>query len=233
MISREFKKIGILGGMGPEATADIYLKLINLFRNRYACDENCYPHVIINSLPMPNFFQRRSIETRNYIVNEILKLQQCGAEVIAMACNSAHFYFSDILESIAHDTLLIDLIDEVVMKTKQDGFKKIGILSTKIAKTLYDRKCRENGIKSVLISEESQTLIEFGIVSLLSERTNNDIKSSLVQLGNGLEKNGAECILLGCTDLSYYLEKEQFNIPVFASNKILAQAIFEKAIVIQ
>ena len=88
------KTIGVLGGMGPGASADFYVHLVQYAQQRYhAVQDIDYPPVMLYSLPLPDFDERGVVDfdsTKKLLVGGVIKLEQFGAEVIAIPCNTVH-----------------------------------------------------------------------------------------------------------------------------------------------
>src|SRR3989339_318028 len=91
----EYRKIGILGGMGPEATADLYLEIIRIFQQELGAKyDDEFPQIFINSLPLPDVVEQNFSEAQViYLLKEgVKKLEQAGADFIVIACNTVHVF---------------------------------------------------------------------------------------------------------------------------------------------
>jgi aspartate racemase len=227
---KKLKRIGILGGMGPEASADIYLRLIKLFYDYSKDDMKAYPHIIINSIPIPNLFQLKDKQIGQYLGNEAARLEESGAEILAIACNSAHYFFNDIRKALSNSVYLINLIEEIINHVQLDGFSSIGLLSTALSKPLYVHTCNARHVKIETLGIKEQKIVDKIIIDILSGRANDTSKSILNELALRLLNYGAKSIVLGCTDLPLLLGKTEVNYPLFSSNEILANTIFSKVI---
>ena len=223
------KVIGILGGMGPEASADLYIKLIRLFYTRAGENMKGYPHIFINSIPIPNLFQQTGQDVGRYLGQEACKLEQVGAEVLGIACNSAHFYLDDIRRAVSRKMLVIDMIAEVAKSVNEDGYANAGILSTSKSRPLYLEALENLGIKAVLPDNFQQEHVEEIISKILSGQKTVELTTELTTLADTLIQAGAECIVLGCTDLPLILTDQEAPFPLYSSTDVLADAIFASA----
>ena len=246
------RRIGILGGMGPQASADIYLRLIRLANDYRKDNMEAYPHIMINSIPWPilfrlkgrqigeylykktcpspNLFRLKSRQISEYLCKEALRLEHSGAEVLALACNSVHYYFDDIRATLSKSIDFINMVDEVVNLLELNGISSIGLLSTSLAKPLYVRKCKPNNIKVNTLPKAQQQTLEDIILDILIGQADVTSKSTLQSLSLRLLNSGAECIVIGCTDLGLLLQKTEVDYRLYSSNEILAEAIFSHAL---
>jgi aspartate racemase len=229
-MNKRLKKVGILGGMGPEASGDIYMKVIKHFYNYAKSDMLGYPHIYINSLPLPNLFQRNKTTTRKYLIEETKKLEALGADILAIACSSAHYYYKDISNSLFNKTILINLIEEIVHTVKNNELESVGIISTELSKPLYKQFFEKENIRSLYLNSDRQLIADQVILSILGGQSYDELAIILNELSNELIKKGATCIVLGCTDLSLIHNKMDVIVPVFSSNDILAKSIFLQSI---
>ena len=224
------KIIGILGGMGPEASADVYLKIIQR-SYRYAAENmDAYPHILINNIPTPNIFQRPSRSTGNYLGEQARILEVAGAKAIGIACNSAHFFWPEMRAALSPDVWLVDMIDEVARKVKRDGFDQIGILSSSMSRALYERAMAELSCKITALSLGEQEAVDSIIASILAGDRTPELKAKLQGLADGQIAQGAHCVVLGCTDLPIILKQSDVTYPLYASNDVLANILFDFSI---
>ena len=92
-------KIGIIGGVGPQATAFIYEKLIEAaVKNHEAVNNDDYPYVIISSVPVPDFISSkdRLEEAKKMLIEAAVNLENSGCKAIAIGSNTVHILLKDI-----------------------------------------------------------------------------------------------------------------------------------------
>jgi aspartate racemase len=223
------KPIGILGGMGPEASANVYLELIRR-SYRYAAENmEGYPHILINNIPKPNIFQRFDSETGRYLGEQAHILEAAGAKAIGVACNSAHYYWSFMRAAVSPEVWLVDMIDEVIQKVEDDGFDQVGILSSGMARTLYVNAARRHCLEFTQLMDIEQTRIDQIISQILAGERTPALKSELQSIADDQIARGARCVILGCTDLPLILGQDDLTYPLYASNDILAEVLFNFA----
>ncbi|MEI6228854.1 MAG: aspartate/glutamate racemase family protein [Candidatus Saccharibacteria bacterium] len=132
--------IGILGGMGPQASAKLLTMLIDrskFFTNKIIDD--C-PEIILISVPVPNFISNKNnIKTAQAMLIKRAKLlEKAGCNINCIACNTAHILLPAIQASTNVPFLSIPkLVAKII---KQSGFKKVGLLAspTTLAATIFD-----------------------------------------------------------------------------------------------
>jgi len=224
------RPIGILGGMGPEASADVYMKIIKLSYGYAAANMDAYPHILINNVPTPNIFQRFNQETGIYLGEQVRVLENAGAKAIGVACNSAHHYWVDMRAALSQDVWLVDMIDEVAGKVERDGYRKVGILSSSMSRPLYKQAVGRHSCQIAELTLPEQQAIDQIISRILSGERTRDLKSELHDLADGQAARGAQCVILGCTDLPILLGQADVSYPLYASNDVLAEVLFDFAV---
>lgn len=212
-------KIGVLGGIGPEASAEFYFKLIKKLQEKGLIKENAdFPQVIINSIPAPELVGE--INERDIVpyVDGLKELDNFKPDFIVMVCNTIHLFYGFLQKQIK--SRIINLREEVRDLLSAKKTKSVFIIGTQstIEKKLYEFK----GIKSLKPSrEEIEILIE-----------------CIIKFNNGFEREiqvkrareiclkylnlGAEEVLLACTEFAVMLEKEDF--PMTNSIDVLIDA---------
>lgn len=224
------RPIGILGGMGPEASADVYLKIIKLSYGHAAENMDAYPHILINNIPMPNIFQRFSKETGIYLGEQVRILEVAGAKAIGIACNSAHHYFTYMRAALSPAVWLVDMIDEVAKRVEKDGFQQIGLLSSSMSRPLYETALSNHHRTITPLSPIEQAQTDKIISCILAGERTTELKAELRALADGQMRRGSGCVILGCTDLPVILNQADVNFPLVASNDVLADVLFDYAV---
>lgn len=206
--------IGILGGMGPAATADMFQKFIRLTPAR--CDQEHIP-LLISSIPdIPDRTDciLNAGEDPGPVLEKYMKnLENAGASCIIIACNTAHYWF-DYLKQKSRVEML-SMIDETVKEVVSRGKQKIGLLATNatLATELYKKRLEAQGLTFVSPSDEGQKEVMESIYLLKAGETDKSTKLMLKQR-DALIEQGAEIIILGCTEVPIILAKEVEEYPL-------------------
>ena len=206
------KTIGILGGMGPLATADLFRKIVLMTPAK--CD-NDHIRVIIDSNAQIPDRTRAILEGGEDPVPQMLSalenLEKCNVSCIIMPCNTAH-YFIDRLREHAH-TPFINML-EVTAKRCAALFpgKTAGVWGTTgtLKTGLYTRALEQAGVKSVLPDEKGQQVLMDLIYRVKGGETLKD-RAPLAELMADMHAAGADYFILGCTELPIVVE--QLNPP--------------------
>lgn len=200
--------IGILGGMGPAATADMFQKFIRLTPAH--CDQEHIP-LLISSIPdIPD--RTRCILAQGEDPEPLMEkyvqgLENAGATCIIIACNTAHYWF-DHLKAKSRVEML-SMIDTTVNEVLKSGKQRIGLLATDatLAAGLYQQRIEAQGLHFISPTETGQKEVMESIYLLKSGELKRSTELMLKQRDE-LIRLGAEVIILGCTEVPIILEKE-------------------------
>ncbi|MFA6670735.1 MAG: amino acid racemase, partial [Bacillota bacterium] len=125
------KTLGVIGGMGPQATVDFFQKVLD---NTKASRDQDHIHVIIDSNPKTPDRTEAILgvgeSPLKTLVNSAVKFQLMGADLLAMPCNTAHYFYDDIVKFI--DIPFINMIDEVsaTVRVRDHKATRVGLLAT-------------------------------------------------------------------------------------------------------
>ena len=195
--------VGVLGGMGPAATADFYTKLIR--RTPAAEDQEHVPVVIWADPTVPD--RVSSVRDRTDVAYPALlygaeRLRDAGATVVAIPCHTAHFF----LERLQRDSGMpfIDMVGETVSvvagRRNQGG--RVGLLATlgTLDTGLYQDRFADAGVQCLVPHREMQEQVAQAIALVKSGRARS--ASALVDRAMGhLREVGADIVVLACTEL--------------------------------
>lgn len=229
--NQPMQTVGIIGGLGPETTAEFYLDAIFSCQKK---DKTRRPAIIVSSVPLPfeveeNLIMRNKGQERYipYLTAEAQRLEKAGADFIVMPCNSLHVFIEEIRKSVKVPVLSI--VEETVKFLKNNNFKKVGIVSTSatIKNKLYETAFGKNNIDYVTPDDLEQEKLGKFIYNLVMGQQNNKDREELVRIIGGFENKGVDCVVLACTDLQLLIPKHP-NLKIFDTMKILADATVEQ-----
>ena len=225
------KTVGIIGGLGPETTSEFYLDVVFSCQKRGRGNR---PHIIIASVPLPYAIEEEAIlngkgieKISPFLINEAKRLEAAGADFIVMPCNSLHVFIEDIRDSVHIPVLSI--VEETVRFLKNNGLRKVGILSTSatIKNSLYEDAFRKNKISYETPDDLQQAKLGKFILDLVNGQQNNRDREELIRIVNGFETKGVDCVLLACTDLQLLIPKHP-KLKIFDTMKIFADVTAEE-----
>lgn len=221
------KKIGLVGGISWTSTLDYY-KFINEGVNQKLGGLN-FAECLIYSLNFGDIYTQSWDNSYNLLNKACNSLKKAGARGIALCANTAHMYADRLQEETGLP--IIHIVSETAKKINEGGYKKVGLLGTKFTMEMdfYRGKLESTGLQ-VLIPEKQETrnYIQFTLREELGVGfINPQTKEKYQEIVGELVARGAECIVLGCTEIPMLVSQEDFDIPVFDTTKIHSQAIVD------
>lgn len=220
------KKIGIIGGLGPQSTELFYNEWIRLCQTRSYVE---YPNLLINSLDMWKFLNvlKEKELAINIVKNEISKIQD-HVDAIALVCNTIHFIIDEIREFSKIPVFAIH--EEVVKEVLKTKIKKVGILGTKttVQSNFYQKELEKNFINFEILDEDEEEKLDSLIFEkMLHGKDYADMKTILNSDIQIFKQRGCEGVILACTELPLFVEQKDSDIQIFSSTHILARSVFD------
>ena len=211
------KTIGILGGMGAEATVDLYMGIWKYYQNNFGAKYDIdFPPMIIYSIPIPDVVESLENEqvTLEMLQNTAKNLENNGCDFIVIACNTVQFLLENIRQAVNIPIIGIAEVNAKHLKTK--GIKKVGILATEVAieKQVYDGAMTNIGISLIKPTAEDQEIVTEVIMTQLAGKTTRSETNKLANIAEHLKFQGAEAILLACTDLPLVINQKDTDVPL-------------------
>jgi len=225
------KTVGIIGGLGPETTAEFYLALISVCQEKNKIN---LPPIIISSCPAPyKFLQEAIIENVNlenflpYLLTEAKRMEKSGADFIVMPCNSLHIFIDKIRSAVKIPVLSI--IEETVEFLKKEKMNRVGIVSTTITtqNKLYENAFSKSNIIYFAPNNEQQSKLGKIVYNIVMGNKNKNDRNQLIQIISDYEDKNIDCVVLACTDLQL-LKPTHSKLKIFDTMKIFADATVEK-----
>lgn len=198
------KIIGILGGMGPLATADLFIKITTM--TRADCDNEHLRVVIDSNAAIPDrtaAILHGGADPVPEMLSALRHLEACGASCILMACNTAYYFQPRLQRETSVPILNMPAITAARCRELFPG-KRAAILATTgtLSVGLYQKVLGEHGVDYLVPDEEEQKLLMHLIYDVVkASRPLQPEESLWTQLLDGLRAKGADCFILGCTEL--------------------------------
>ena len=224
------KTIGIIGGVGPQATEFIYQKIIESSQTKYhASNNDDYPHLFIESIPIPDFIGDKSklSKAKSMLINCVRNFKKINVNKIAIASNTVHILLEDLSKEI--DVDFFSVISLVAQKCKQAHYRKVGLLGTPVLlkSHIYEKKLNNLGIQVLYPSTKDINISERIIRAVLAGQKNRSLKEKYIKLLHNLFDQGAQAIILGCTELPLAINYEALGNKIINSDEVLAEAIVD------
>ena len=224
------KKIGLVGGISWTSTLDYY-KYINEGVNQRLGGLNS-AECLIYSLNFSDVQNRGWKASYDLIYEACKSLVSSNVDVIVLAANTAHLFADEIQSKI--NIPLIHIAEATAKEIKKQGLKKVGLLGTKFTMEMdfYKDKLKEYGIETIIPSdkkdiEEIQRIVkdELGKGTICQGS-----KLRFIKYSNKLIEQGAEGIILGCTEIPMLIGQKDFDFPVFDTTRIHVDSIVDFAL---
>ena len=225
MSTQEKKTIGILGGMGPLATADLFQKIVLLTK---ADTDREHIRVYIDS--NANIPDRTAalLSGGESPVRELQSsarlLEQAGAQVLVMPCNTAHCFYDAVQACVG--VPILNMIELTVQALKRQSISRAGLLATDgtVQSGIYQRHFEGSGIELLLPDPEGQAalmdMIYSGVKAGRSDYDTQAVRTALDRLMDA----GAQTLILGCTELPPAFEMYGLDYPNLDPTLTLALA---------
>ena len=200
-----YKTLGMIGGMGPAATADLLLKITKLTDAKRDQD---HVHVIIDSnINIPDrtaAILHGGEDPLPELTASAKLLENAGADMIIMACNTAHYFVTELAK--ATSLPIISMPEETAHLLKKRGIKKVALLATDgtVQSGVYQNVLDAEEIETIYPNHEQQALIMSVIYNYINRGILDASKlpvREVLDVCIDLKKRGAEAVLLACTEL--------------------------------
>lgn len=222
--------IGIIGGMGPQASIELYRLLIERARHVYGARNNDdYPEILIDSIPVPDFLSdtQKMNEANILLEDRVRRLAQFGTSYITMACNTACLLYDTLQKQTKIP--MISIVDEVVRSLSQTSGKVLLLASpTSLRYGLYQVAFAKHGISYEVPKKKDFKEIEYIIRGVIEEKEREMLMKKITRLTERyIDNNDIEGIVLGCTELPLVFPTN-YRLPVYSSLIILAETLLKQ-----
>ncbi|MCJ8006481.1 aspartate/glutamate racemase family protein [Lederbergia wuyishanensis] len=230
MSAHREKIVGLLGGMGPEATIDIYQKITEY---TFAEKDEDHLRIIIDSNPkMPSRQDAILLGTENpgpAMAQTARNLERAGADVIIICANTAHYYYDYVNDAVGIKVLHI--IEETVNNLIESNINKVGVLATMGAmKTgIFQKSLDKQNLNIVLLPDDLQKNVHEAIFSFKYHGKNTENVKKIKDAADSLVKSGAEAVIMGCTEIPIILSEVKTEVPLIDPNEIIAKQVVKIA----
>ena len=198
-------RLGILGGMGPQATQIFYQRIID--RTLAERDQEHIPTLIWSDAQIPDrtafLLAGRGEEVYRRLLADARLLEGAGCTVIAIPCNTSH-YFVDRLQGDVGIPVL-NMVRETVQRLRDGGRKTVGILATDgtVQMGVYQKECEKAGLTCYTPPADIQKLV-MSIIYDEIKRGETGSREKFFAIDRAVREAGCDCAILGCTELSVY-----------------------------
>ena len=227
------KTIGILGGMSAASTQVYYRELCDLTRKRLGGLHS--PELLIRSLDFVRIEalqMRGEWEAAGVLLNaEAKALERGGADLIVLATNTMHKLASQMMEGVTIP--LIHIADATAQAIRSVHLKSPGLMATAFTmeQSFYIDRLIAAGLKPMIPNKDDRAEIHRIIYEeLCKDVTTAESEAAYVAIANRLAKAGADCLILGCTEVGMLLNQGNVQVPVFDTTLIHCSAALDRAL---
>ena len=223
--------VGIIGGMGPEATIDFMSRVIALTPSQR--DQDHIRMVVENNPHIPD---RQSTAENDLIAIELTaiaeRLEVAGADFLVLPCNTAHVFIDDLLKNI--QIPFVHIVSETVNEIVKEhtNVKNVGLLATDmcINSGIYHQAIKSVDRTVLVLEQQDQKSCMQLIFDVKKGKYSKSTKTDMVRLADQLIQKGADIIVAGCTEIPLILDTKSINVPLVSSTEVLAKRTVEIAI---
>ena len=204
--------LGVLGGLGPMST--VYFCELLTAHTKAATDADHIDMLISSRASTPDrtsfILGKSTADPLPVMRQEALRLQNAGANLLVIPCNTAHYFYDGLKK--ACDLPILNIIEETVSHLAKAGTKVFGLLATEgtVRARSYERICQSLGMTCLTPDREDQAFISGVIYDAIKQNKPVD-QNAFLRVANKLIERGCERLVLGCTELS--LLKKEFSLP--------------------
>lgn len=216
------KTLGIIGGMGPMATADLFMKIISLTKSGRDQD---HIHIIIDNKPSipdrTSFILGAGDNPEKDLIESAKMLEKSGAHFLAMACNTAHYFYDAIRKEV--NIPFLSMVDETAKSII--GEKKVALMATKgtYKGEIYSKVFKTYGIDVFEPEDFIKDIINKIIYDYKAGRAIE--QKEIDAIISYFDDNNIKKIILGCTELPIIFENYHNQSRLIDPSKILALAV--------
>jgi len=204
------KRLGILGGMGPAASAEYVARLVK--QTPASCDQEHIPFVLWNNPQIPD----RSTSLRNeddrplpFLLEGIQILKAARCDLIVIPCNTAHFWYDDMVKLKVPIVHIVDSVADALRDVNVTG--TIGVMGTQatVELGLYQYKLNKAGWSCIVPSKEEMDTLVQPAINLIKSGDMSRAYDMFMIVIDSLIARGATAVVLGCTEIPLAVNQDK------------------------
>jgi aspartate racemase len=229
----QMKTIGIIGGMSWESTVTYYQIINETVKKELGGFHSA--KVLLYSVDFDEIEKYQASgdwEKSGEVLADIAaRLEQAGADYIVIATNTMHKVIPQMKKKISIP--IIHIAEATADKLKENGISTVGLLGTKytMKQDFYKEKLIEAGLKVLIPNDEDVEKVNDVIYNeLCLGNIRHESKEKYIEIINKMAKEGAQGVILGCTEIGLLIKQDDVDIPVFDTTLIHAEKAAKLAI---
>jgi aspartate racemase len=212
------KTLGVLGGMGPAATLDFLAKLQAATP---AARDQDHIRVLVDINPQVPDRNGEDDTPGPVLATMAVGLRDAGADVLAIACNTAHAYADAVRD--ASGLPLVDMIGIACEAARRAGATRVGVLATGLALGLYAERLTGMGLEPVALSKAKQEWFMSLLYRIKGGDLGEEVQDEMAAVARSLAEAGAEAVIAGCTEAPLVLSAAELDVPLIDAGQTLAE----------
>jgi len=223
-MEKKNKTLGVLGGIGPMSTVYFYELLTSL--TRASSDQEHLDIVIASRASTPDrtdyIVGRSDKNPLDLMIPDAKRLEAFGADLIAIPCNTAHYFYDELARAV--NVPILNIIEEAVKKLADEGVTRFGLLATDgtVGSRTYQKYCASHGIECVVPDAAHQAMVMELIYAQIKRGLPADM-TMFSKITGHMCARGCERLILGCTELS--LIKKNHGLGDFYTDSLATLAL--------
>lgn len=227
------KKVGIIGGLGPESTVDYYKSIISKFQ-KVKNNQKILPELIINSIDMYRVFKfidnQDLSELADYLIAAVDSLASAGVDFAVLSANTPHIVYDQVKEGVGIP--LISIVEATLKEASKQNLNKVGLMGTRFTmeNDFYNKPFAAIGKEIIvptkdeinMIHEKVEEELEIGVVK---EETKQKFLAIIQRM---IADHHIEGLILGCTELPLLLKSGDADIPFLNTTEIHVNSIIKE-----
>jgi aspartate racemase len=225
--------VGVIGGMGPEATVDLMRRVI---AQTPAEDDQDHVHMLVDNNPqVPSriaaIIDKTGPSPAPTLIAMARGLQRQGADFLVMPCNTAHHYHADIAGAVQIPVLHLMELVATQVAAAQPGVQQVGLLASSALQHihLYEPWLEAVGARVLYPPPDRQEDLMALIRAIKAGGPDPARLEALNTAAASLADAGVECLIIACTELSVIADRLVTKLPVFDAADVLARAVLKQA----
>ena len=227
------RTVGVLGGMGPDATVDFMQKVIRLTPAERDQD---HIRMLVDHDPTVPSRQNPSLSDdariREMLATMAERLEAAGADFLVMVCNTAYGWIDRALERVSIP--FISIVEETVraLARRHPDVRRVGIMATPacLEVGMYQRSLERAGLVALPVEDKARATLMGLIDRVKAGDQGAEVSRGMAKIARGLVEQGAEAIIAGCTEIPLVLSDSQLTVPLISSTDELARRTVELAL---
>ncbi len=226
------KTIGLIGGIGCASTEVYYDLITNRLREKLGPGRTGY--IILYSINEHDIYdavkKKQWSKVEKILIQAAKALERAGVDRILICSNLFHKFAEVVQENCK--VPLIHILVPICKFINKAKFKRVALIGTKLTSLdgfYANYLIKHSTTEKVIVPNEKQInqINKIIFEELLSNKVRKKSKETLIRIVSALRKQGAECLILGCTELTLILSQKDFNFPVLDSTELHATYVAE------